>query len=80
MMRVYVGLSLWAVSLLPLVPTPAASQNWPQFRGPDMTGVVADDPLLPETWNATDNVAWLVESDRVGRQGVCDVGRRGRRL
>ena len=36
----------------------AASDNWPQFRGPDGTGVVADDPALPETWSATDNVAW----------------------
>ncbi len=34
------------------------SDNWPQWRGPDVTAVVPDDPQLPETWNATDNVAW----------------------
>ena len=59
MMRLHAGLALWAVPLLALAPAPVASaQNWPQFRGPDMTAVVADDPQLPETWNATDNVAW----------------------
>ncbi|MCY4073988.1 MAG: PQQ-binding-like beta-propeller repeat protein, partial [Acidobacteria bacterium] len=37
---------------------PAESDNWPQFRGPDGTAVVADDPGLPEAWSATDNIAW----------------------
>ena len=36
----------------------AASDHWPQFRGPDGTGVVADDPRLPETWSATESVVW----------------------
>ena len=36
----------------------STSDNWPQFRGPDRTSVVADDPRLPETWSATDNVEW----------------------
>jgi len=36
----------------------AASDNWPQFRGPDGTAVIADDPALPESWSATENVAW----------------------
>ncbi len=31
--------------------------DWPQFRGPDSTGVV-DDPRIPETWSRTENVAW----------------------
>jgi outer membrane protein assembly factor BamB len=34
-----------------------ASENWPQFRGPQSLGV-ADDPSLPDTWSATENVAW----------------------
>ena len=38
-----------------------ASDNWPEFRGPDRTAVVPDNPRLPETWNATDNVAWRTE-------------------
>ena len=60
-MRRHVGLMLRVVPLLALVPAlvvSAASDNWPQWRGPDMTAVVADDPQLPETWSATDNVAW----------------------
>ncbi len=36
----------------------AESPNWPQFRGPDRTAVVPDDPGLPETWSATDGIAW----------------------
>ena len=36
----------------------AASDNWPQFRGPAGTAVVADDPALPESWSPTENVAW----------------------
>ncbi len=36
----------------------AAAQEWTRFRGPDGTGVVADNPNLPERWSATENVAW----------------------
>ncbi len=31
--------------------------DWPQFRGPDSTGVI-DDPRVPETWSKTENIAW----------------------
>ena len=30
--------------------------DWPQFRGPDGTGVI-DDPKLPDEWSAKKNVA-----------------------
>lgn len=43
----------------------AADTNWPQFRGPH-SGVVADDPALPETWSSTENVAWKTEIPGVG--------------
>jgi outer membrane protein assembly factor BamB len=33
------------------------ADEWPQFRGL-MAGVAADDPELPDTWSATENVAW----------------------
>jgi len=36
----------------------AAQENWPRFRGPDGTGVVADDPRLPDTWDQATNVLW----------------------
>ena len=42
-----------------------ASDNWPQFRGPKSMGV-ADDPKLPDTWSATENVAWKSEIPGVG--------------
>ena len=42
-----------------------ASDNWPQFRGPKSMGV-ADDPKLPDTWSATENVAWKTEIPGVG--------------
>ena len=38
----------------------AATDNWPQFRGPQSSGV-ADDPNLPETWSAIKNVVWKTE-------------------
>jgi len=33
--------------------------NWPQFRGP--RGGVVEDPVLPDTWSTSENVAWAVE-------------------
>ena len=35
-----------------------AGDHWPQFRGPDATGVVQTKTNLPETWSAEDNIAW----------------------
>ena len=37
-----------------------SSDQWPQFRGPQSTGV-ADDPNLPDTWSTTRNVVWKTE-------------------
>ena len=37
-----------------------AVSSWPRFRGPDATGVL-DDPALPDTWSATENVIWRAE-------------------
>jgi outer membrane protein assembly factor BamB len=38
----------------------AAQTNWPQFRG-EASGVVADDPALPDTWGPGENIAWEVD-------------------
>ncbi len=35
----------------------SATDQWPQFRGPQ-AGVADADPALPETWSETQNVAW----------------------
>jgi outer membrane protein assembly factor BamB len=37
-----------------------ADGNWPQFRGPDATGVGQSDQL-PDRWSATENVEWKSE-------------------
>jgi outer membrane protein assembly factor BamB len=34
-----------------------SQDNWPQFRGPDSTGV-STNSNLPDRWSATENVAW----------------------
>jgi putative pyrroloquinoline-quinone binding quinoprotein/putative pyrroloquinoline-quinone-binding quinoprotein len=39
----------------------AAPENWPQFRGPDSSGVAADSPRLPDRWGKTENIAWKTE-------------------
>ena len=36
----------------------AAADDWPQFRGPAMDGVVQDNPALPERWSTSEHVAW----------------------
>ena len=36
-----------------------AADGWPQFRG-YQSGVVADDPTLPDTWGPDENVAWKI--------------------
>jgi outer membrane protein assembly factor BamB len=45
------------VVALSLLLNVAANDHWPQFRGPQSTGVV-EDPALPDKWSATENVAW----------------------
>ena len=60
-MRGSFRVSLCAVGLLTSIALPLASvesDNWSQFRGSKRTGVVPDDPQLPETWSATNNIAW----------------------
>ena len=39
--------------------------NWPQFRGPQSTGVV-EDVRLPDKWSDKENVAWKTEIAGVG--------------
>ncbi len=49
--------NLLVAALVTLLSTPVLAQEWPQFRGPGALGV-ADDPRLPDTWSATENVVW----------------------
>lgn len=45
--------------------TIAAQDRWPQFRGPQSSGVV-EDTNLPDKWSATENVAWKTDIPGVG--------------
>jgi len=58
--------TLLLLALWPQAVGSTTSDNWPQWRGADMTAVVDDDPQLPEHWTTTDNVAW--------RQDIAGVG------
>jgi outer membrane protein assembly factor BamB len=35
--------------------------DWPQFRGPNATGVATDDNGYATSWSATQNVSWRIE-------------------
>ncbi|MFQ5414283.1 MAG: PQQ-binding-like beta-propeller repeat protein [Phycisphaerae bacterium] len=48
-----------AVTLLCAAVTAPAGDNWPQWRGPHLTGV-SDATNLPLTWSESQNIAWKV--------------------
>lgn len=55
--------ALGAAVLLSLGIVPLAGRgpaDWPQFRGPDASGV-ADGSTLPVRWSTTEKVAWVAE-------------------
>lgn len=39
----------------------ASAANWPNWRGPNGDGTAPEAKNLPETWSATENIAWKVE-------------------
>jgi outer membrane protein assembly factor BamB len=45
--------------------TAVSPVNWPQFRGPGALPV-SDNPKLPKTWSATENVEWVAEIPGMG--------------
>ena len=54
------SLLLVAVSLLSTSPISRA-EDWPQFRGPNSTGISVSNKRLPVEFSATQNVAWAHE-------------------
>jgi len=54
-------LMLWIL----LLAAALAPDHWPQFRGPDSSGV-AEDARLPERWSETENVAWKTDIPGLG--------------
>src|SRR5919109_2696796 len=49
-----------AVTLVMAAGTALDAQHWPQFRGAQ-SGIAPDDPRLPDTWSATENVVWKID-------------------
>jgi len=58
-MRILGGVAIIGLLLVPVggAASPAA---WPQFRGPNASGI-ADDASLPVKWTATEHVAWTAD-------------------
>jgi outer membrane protein assembly factor BamB len=46
--------------LVPLLAATGRAEDWPQFRGPEGTGIVTNSKT-PGEWSATKNVAWKVD-------------------
>jgi outer membrane protein assembly factor BamB len=55
---------IWLAFGLLALTASAGTANWPQFRGPHMSGVSTDSGL-PERWSTTENVRW--KADLPGR-------------
>ena len=55
-MSVRFGAVLMALSAL----LSGREPEWPQFRGPQ-SNPVSENPRLPESWSATENIAWRAE-------------------
>jgi len=47
-----------AIVLFAAVVQSACAADWPNFRGPGGSGVIADSTLPPDRWSKTENVAW----------------------
>jgi outer membrane protein assembly factor BamB len=53
------------IILIALLTGVAHAENWPNWRGPDATGV-SPEKGLPVTWSDTENVAWKTKFRGVG--------------
>lgn len=62
--RIVLSLGLVFCSLF----TVTASDRWPQFRGPQSTGVAdaKDEASLPDKWSTTENVVWKTDVPGMG--------------
>ncbi|MCA8998955.1 MAG: PQQ-binding-like beta-propeller repeat protein, partial [Planctomycetaceae bacterium] len=58
---------LFLICLLTLVTFPLLAEDWPQFRGPNCTGISSESHSLPVKFSATDSVTWSVDlGDGIG--------------
>ena len=64
-----------AVILVALVPAALRAEDWPQFRGPNATGISTESKNLPVEFSHDSGVLWSAE---VGEGIACPVISRGR--
>ncbi len=64
---------LFAVLSFPLFATAA---DWPRFRGPNGSGIAADDKPVPLEWSATKNLKWQTALPGPGSSSPIVVGDR----
>ena len=51
-------LKIISVAALVISVSTASAEQWPQFRGPNASGVVADNTQLPLRWSESENISW----------------------
>ncbi|MCC9656232.1 outer membrane protein assembly factor BamB family protein [Rhodopirellula halodulae] len=54
-----------STSLVPTAPAADINRDWPQWRGPDGSGV-AEDSNPPITWSESENIRWKIDVPGVG--------------
>jgi outer membrane protein assembly factor BamB len=57
-MRQLTLLLLFVIPLYGPLAAPVLAQHWPQWRGPDGSGVIADELAVPQNWSSSHNIAW----------------------
>src|SRR5690349_13703036 len=66
------GTSNWiansvSIAFLLLIGSVASAEDWPQFRGPNASGVSASKQALPTTFSTAENLAWSAKiGDGIG--------------
>ena len=51
-------LKIFSVTALVISVSTASAEQWPQFRGPNASGVVPDNAQLPLRWSESENISW----------------------
>lgn len=59
--------SVFVVAVFAAIGTAALGEDWPQWRGPNCTGISSGQQSLPAEFSTDDNLAWSVElGDGIG--------------
>ena len=70
MRRTVAALRVWLMAAVIAAVSSASAEDWPQFRGPNASGVAADSTNPPVKFSSEENVAWSVE---LGRGVACPI-------